>query len=83
MIAAAAQHGTTIGGLLLVLAVVLAGATAFYFAPELIRAQAWWAGRHDRRSIRRCRRESVRAVRGLGAQLLADEAKLRESGGAR
>lgn len=72
-----APHGTSIDALLMVLAIAWAGAIAFYFAADLQRAAQWYGRRGERRAARRRARMSVRVARGLGATLLADEAKLR------
>jgi hypothetical protein len=70
---AAAAHGTSIEALFVVLIIVWVAAVLLFCT----RSIDWLSRIADRRSIRRCQRDSVRAVRGLGAQLLADEAKLR------
>lgn len=73
MITVAAHHGTSVAALLVILVIAWAAVAAFYLAAGVNRGLGAW---RDRRSIRRAQRQSVRAVRGLGAQLLADERDL-------
>jgi len=73
----AAQQVTSIDALFVVLLIVWFAAAILWATHGMTALARWVERREDRRSIRRCQRASVRAVRGLGADLLRDEACLR------